>query len=360
MTLGSKRPTSGPLTVLHSSWRSTRVIVHLYALPAAGGPAIALTSGEWDVVGGAGAASASVSRDGQQIAFAATKSGDPDIWAVDVSGGEPRLVAGGPSIEVDPTWSPDGKRIAFTSTRSGNRDIWIVPTVGGTPTQLTNWSGIEGSAHWSPTGDDVAFLSDHESPLADVWIVSAGGGMPRRLTTIGTVQGDFRWSPDGKVIAFTAQTPGGGGPAVFTVPASGGQPRQVSPAPSFAPAWSPNGGEIKVSACKEGYCTTEIRSSAGASLRNLASEKKVYEFGGAWSPDAAMMAIAYQNLSGDGGNLVAIRPAPGGPARVLESPATQSMAFVGFAAGGKFVIASGVPRGNTLERVTVPPAPRPH
>jgi len=332
---------------------------HLYALPTSGGPAVALTSGEWDVVGTGGAASASVSRDGQQIAFSATKSGDPDIWAIDVSGGEPRLVAGGPGTEVDPTWSPDGKRIALTSTRSGNRDIWVVQTAGGTPTQLTNWSGIEGPAQWSPTGDDVAFLSDHESALADLWIVSAGGGAPRRLTTIGTVQAGFRWSPDGRFIAFTAQTPGAGGPAVFTVPTSGGLPRQVSAAPSFAPAWSPDGREIKVSMCKEGYCTTEIRSSAGASLRNLFSARQVYEFGGTWSPDGATMAIAFQNLSGDGGNLVAVRPAPGGQARVLESPSKQSMSFIDFAAGGKFVIASGVPQGNTLERVAVPPAARP-
>ena len=331
---------------------------HLYALPAAGGPAVALTSGEWDVVGGAGTASASVSRDGQHVAFTATKSGDPDVWVVDVSGGEPRLVAGGPGNDADPTWSPDGNRIAFTSTRSGNRDIWVVPTAGGTPTQLTKWSGSEGSARWSPSGDEIAFVSDHESAVADLWIAPANGGAPRRVTTMGTV-GDFRWSPDGKFIAFTAQAAGGGGPAIFTVPASGGQPRQVGPAPSFAAGWSPNGAEIKMSMCKDGYCSTEIRSPAGVSLRNLSSAPPVYEFDAGWSPDGASMAIAYQNLSGDGGNLVAIRPAAGGPARVLDSPAKQSMYLVGFAADGKFVITTGVPRGNTLDRVAVPSAARP-
>ena len=33
----------------------------------------------------------------------------------------------------DPYWSPDGRRIAFTSDRTGNSEIWILDVVATSP-----------------------------------------------------------------------------------------------------------------------------------------------------------------------------------------------------------------------------------
>jgi len=323
---------------------------HLYAIPATGGPAVPLTSGEWDVK------DAVLSRDHQQIAFTANKNGDDDIWVVGIGGGEPRLAAGGPGNDRAPTFSPDGKRIAFVSNRSGNPDIWVVPTAGGTPTQLTNWSSGEVSPRWSPTGDDIAFVSNHAS-LSDVWIVSAsGGGAPRRLTTMDRAGGSIQWSPDGKSIVFIAAQPGAATANVFQVPVAGGSPRLMSPARSNGGMnWSPDGREIAMSRCNEGYCRIEIRSAAGDSLRTFSTEEKVFEFSGTWSPDGSLIAIAAQDLAGDGKDGVVVRPAAGGAARTLEVPKNQEMGLVGFTADGKTVIVTAHPHGNTLERIEVPP-----
>jgi Tol biopolymer transport system component len=275
------------------------------------------------------------------------------------------LVAGGPGADFEPTWSPDGKRIAFTSNRSGNSDIWVVPTSGGTPTRLTDWPSGESAPRWSPTSDDIAFVSSHAS-FSDIWIVSARGGAPRRLTTMGTVNANFRWSRDGKSIAFSAASAGANTQGVYTVAATGGSPRLVSPAPNLAGlAWSPDGREIMVSRCRTGYCRIEVRSISGDSLRTFNTQEKVYEESGEWTPDGASVAITFQDLvadgkslTADGKNLIAIRPVNGGPARLLEGPANHQLGLVGFAADGKTAIVTAVPYGNRLERIEVPPSHR--
>ncbi|MGD2247684.1 MAG: FG-GAP-like repeat-containing protein [Candidatus Methanofastidiosia archaeon] len=73
------------------------------------------------------------SPDGEQIVFTSDRSGNNDIWILTnvqdvINGGVPNYVqiTTDSSYDRHPTWSPDGKKIAFSSDRSGNWDIWIV------------------------------------------------------------------------------------------------------------------------------------------------------------------------------------------------------------------------------------------
>jgi len=68
-----------------------------------------------------------VSPDGREVAFV---SGG-DIWTVPIGGGEARLLVSDPALEVRPLYSPDGKMLAFTSTRTGNGDIYVLDLNGG-------------------------------------------------------------------------------------------------------------------------------------------------------------------------------------------------------------------------------------
>jgi TolB protein len=321
---------------------------HLYSLPVAGGSPVALTSGDWAVM------EAEVSRDGTQIVYAGTRNGDQDIWTVPVRGGESVLVSGAPGQDIQPSWSPDGKQIAFASSRGGNADIWIAPATGGTATRLTDWASNEGRPRWSSDGKSIAFLSDRETSGVDIWTMSVDGGQPTRLTTLGLIGQQFYWSPNSKSIVFQAQAETSGGIAVFTVSARGGAPKQVAPATSFRPRWSPDGRLIGLSTCTGGYCVREIWSAEGKLLRRLNSKPNVYEWDGIFSADGSQVLVGWQDLVGDGGNRVDIRSAADGKARLLAGPQGYSMGVFGFGDGERVALAGGIRNGNTLQRIEVP------
>jgi Tol biopolymer transport system component len=321
---------------------------HLYSLPVADGSPVALTSGDWAVF------EAEVSRDGTQIVYVGTKNGDQDIWTVPVRGGASVLVSGAPGVDLQPSWSPDGKQIAFASGRAGNSDILIAPAAGGEATRLTDWPTSESRPRWSPDGKSIAFLSNRETSGVDIWTIPVAGGQPTRLTTLGLVGTQFNWSSDSKSIVFQSQAETSGGIAVFTVSASGGPPKQIAPATSFRPRWSPDGRSVSLSTCTGGYCVREIWSADGKFLRRLNSKPNVYEFDGIFSGDGSQILVGWQDLVGDGGNRVDIRSATDGKARLLAGPEGYTMVVAGFGDGERVVIAGGIRNGNIMQRIEVP------
>ena len=323
---------------------------HLYSIPIAGGSPAALTSGDWAV------ADADVSRDGMQIVYVGNKNGDEDIWTVPVGGGESVLVSGAPGLDIQPTWSPDGKQIAFTSSRAGNADIWIVPAAGGTATRFTDWPGNESRPRWSPDGKSIAFLSDRETSGVDIWAMPAAAGQPMRLTTLGLIGQQFSWSPDSRSIVFQAQSEAARGIAVFTVPSSGGAPKQIAPATSFRPRWSPDSRAISLSSCTGGYCVRQIWSADGKFIRGLNSTPNVYEWDGIFSADGSQMLVGWQDLVGDGGNRLDIRSTSDGKTRLIAGPDGYTMVVFGFGDGERVALAGGIRNGNTLQRIEVPAA----
>jgi Tol biopolymer transport system component len=57
-----------------------------------------------------------------------------------------------------PRWSPDGKRIAFFSDRSGDREIWTIDINTGEMRQITNLGGQNVAwPVWSPDGKYLAY-----------------------------------------------------------------------------------------------------------------------------------------------------------------------------------------------------------
>src|SRR5690606_15163813 len=74
-----------------------------------------------------------ISPDGAEIAFV---SGG-DIWSVPASGGEARLLVSHPATESRPLFSPDGRFLAFVSDRTGNGDIYVLELATGEVRRLT-------------------------------------------------------------------------------------------------------------------------------------------------------------------------------------------------------------------------------
>ena len=137
------------------------------------------------------------------------------------------------------------------------------------------------------------------------------------------------------------------------MPATGGTPKRIAPPTSLNPEWSPDGRAIKVMQCNEGYCTTEIRALDGKHLRTLTTRANAYEFDARWSHSGSQVLINWQDILGDGGNRLDLRPAAGGAGRTLAGPAGFNLTAVGFTAGDSAAIMIGVPLGNAVQRIEV-------
>lgn len=107
-----------------------------------------------------------VSPDGKWVAYVVsyyskeTNKGNSDIWLVSIEGGEAKQLTNSPKADNSPRWLPDGKTIAFTSARDGEPQIYTVSTTGGEPTKISSISTGVSSFIVSPTAKYFAFASD--------------------------------------------------------------------------------------------------------------------------------------------------------------------------------------------------------
>ena len=145
----------------------------------------------------------SFSPDGLHIVFMSMRSGNGDIWIMDVDGANPRELTHHPETDWHPRWSPDGRSILFTSDRDGEADLWIIGVDGVGLRKLTSMPGGEDRGSWSPDGSRVAFQWE-----GDLWLVDSRGGDPEQLTDLPGREGNPTWAPDGESIVFGSDSSG--------------------------------------------------------------------------------------------------------------------------------------------------------
>jgi Tol biopolymer transport system component len=175
------------------------------------------------------------------IAFQSDRSGNEDIWIMDVDGSNPRNLTDDPADESDPSWSPDGTRIAFVSDRGGNKDIYAMDADGSHVVDLTNTPTVlETTPAWSPDGSTIAYGRSEGDASGQIWLMGADGSNQHVL--VSERLGDLHpaWSPDGSQIAFF-----GFGARISVVNADGTGARQLTGGPDDVdPNWCPDGSPI--------------------------------------------------------------------------------------------------------------------
>ena len=199
---------------------------------------------------------------GSGMAFTAAE----DIWFMNADGSNPKRLTQdqGQPYEDAPTFSPDGKKIAFLQD-FGRVIVMDVSDRDQVELPVPEVSGDEDTyvrdPSWSPDGRRVAFMAYSQPsymPGCDqhVFITNAdGSGTPRRFPTPGLPGCPFWtpvWSPDGGQIAITAVGKDGPGyTSMYVMDASParatGRPRLLTPEylqGTQEPSWSPDGTEI--------------------------------------------------------------------------------------------------------------------
>jgi Tol biopolymer transport system component len=191
--------------------------------------------------------------DGSKLVFQSNKSGNWDIYTVNVDGGGVTRMTDHPRGDSSGAFSPDGTKLLFASDRGGINDLFWMPATGGDPVQITHDRGVGFRSVWAPDGSHVLYRAS-DPPTEDM---SKPGEFYRVRpdgTDAGVVAGGVRqesnqaYSPDGRLIAFDAHEDG------------------VS--------WE-SGREWDV----------WVMNADGTGRRNLTAGNKVNDWGPSWSPD---------------------------------------------------------------------------
>lgn len=153
-----------------------------------------------------------------------------------------RRVSRGPLDDMSPTYSPDGQRVAFMSNRLGQPHIYVMPATGGEPTLLSPFvygePGYYTSPDWSPVNSLVAFhgrsRGNHQIMVADA---SKPGETVRQITADGASE-DPSWAPDGRHIVFSGVRAGEAG--LYVIDTVTGRLRPLVVGGGYlVPDWSP-------------------------------------------------------------------------------------------------------------------------
>jgi eukaryotic-like serine/threonine-protein kinase len=187
---------------------------------------------------------------------------DANIWRVDVpAAGAPATAP--PVLAISSTRrdaiahiAPDGRRVTFTSSRSGEFEVWRADISGANAVQLTSMRTVPGWPRWSPDGELIAFHTNGVDGNGDIFVVTAEGGQPRNLTSHTATDTFPSFSRDSRWIYFSSTR--SGVPAIWKVPAAGGDAIRVSSGLGMMAIESPDGAYV--------YYTESRSTNAPAAL----------------------------------------------------------------------------------------------
>lgn len=230
----------------------------------------------------------------------------------------------------DPQISPDGeyvvyRRIGFDIMKDRSKgNLWIINTSNPTNHyKLTSREVNESNARWSPTGDRIVFSSSTEEG-SEIYIYWLKSGATAKLTQLENSPSNITWSPDGNFLAFTMdvkskppvvanmpQKPEGaewgkdpritdrlkheadgsgyiepGHTHIFSIPAEGGYPRQLTSGDfqhDSSLSWSPDGQLIFFSANRNEDWEYDFRNSEIYSVN--AENLKIKQYTNRQGPD---------------------------------------------------------------------------
>ena len=171
------------------------------------------------------------SPDGSLVTYWTGKQGGPggdkiSIWAVPTLGGEPKLYLEG-AAEFD--WSRDGTELAYHTSGSGDP---LFVTIGarqpGDKPIFTAPAGLHGHFPlWSQDSKFIYFVQGTPPDKLDIWRIRSSGGTPERITShSGRVT--YPVFLDARTLVYLATDPDGSGPWLYSMDVERRIPHRLS------------------------------------------------------------------------------------------------------------------------------------
>ncbi len=209
------------------------------------------------------------SPDSKRIAFLSDNQseGQLQLYFVDAGNGKARQLTHLKGLLAEPKWSPDGKSIAFLFTENLPRSagplepkepvsgvveehifeqrLATVDLATGEVRQVSSPDMYIYEYDWSPDGKQVVASAAHGDGdnnwwIAELYTISLADGKAQSVLRPDMQIAVPRWSPDGKNIAFIGglmSDQGVTGGDIYTIPATGGKPEDVTPQMKASASW---------------------------------------------------------------------------------------------------------------------------
>ncbi len=148
---------------------------------------------------------------------------DFDIFIADKTGKIKKQLTNTPGYDAEATVSPKGDKIVFTSDRSGDLELWTMNIDGSNQKQITTGLGYDGGAFFSPDGKRLVFRASRPQSEADIkeykelllqglvaptnmelYTCNIDGSDLKQVTKLGKANWAPFYHPSGKKIIFSS------------------------------------------------------------------------------------------------------------------------------------------------------------
>lgn len=240
------------------------------------------------------------------------------------------------------SFSPDGKQLAFSSVRSGNRDLYLMDLASGDTQRLTRHPADDGGPPaWSPAGDQLFFRSKRDGEFYNIYQLDLTTAAVTRLTEAMGGEGYVDVSPDGRSLAFHSerdQADGNRNLEVYVMDLATRVQRRITNQPdrrNGGADWFPDGQRLINIARSPTASSVQIIGLTGEVLKEYAVTAAEDTFIGALSPDGKRF-VFYSNREGDY-HLYSLDLTDGQLTRITTGRATFSTAS--FSPDGRYLVA---------------------
>ena len=178
-------------------------------------------------------AEAVVSPQGDKIVFTSTRSGDLELWTMDIDGSNQKQITFGLGYDGGAFFSPDGKKLVFRSSRPKtpeaikeykdflaqglvaptNMEIYTCNVDGSDLQQITDLGKANWAPYFHPSGEKIIFSSNHKSQRGydfQLYMIDIKTKELEQITFNSIFNAFPMFSPDGKKLVFSSNRDNGG------------------------------------------------------------------------------------------------------------------------------------------------------